>query len=77
MESEVEAGSGSLPEEKLESMAFRFKPIGISPSTLSSKFRMSEIPVVGYIHGNIFYIDLKAVIPGQEKDLAGIISAIQ
>ena len=77
VESEVEAGSGSLPEEKLESMAFRFKPIGISPSTLSSKFRMSEIPVVGYIHSNIFYIDLKAVIPGQEKDLAGIISAIQ
>jgi len=38
---------------------------------------MSEIPVVGYIHSNIFYIDLKAVIPGQEKDLAGIISAIQ
>ena len=36
VESEVEAGSGSLPEEKLESMAFRFKPIGISPSTFDN-----------------------------------------
>jgi len=76
VESEVEAGSGSLPEEKLESMAFRFKPKGISASKLATQFRMGETPVVGYIHGNTFYIDLKAVIPGQEKDLAGNISAI-
>ena len=76
VESEVEAGSGSLPEEKLESMAFRFKPKGISASKLATQFRMGETPVVGYIHGNTFYIDLKAVIPGHEKDLAGNISAI-
>jgi seryl-tRNA(Sec) selenium transferase len=77
VESEVEAGSGSLPEEKLESMAFQFSAKGRSASKLATKFRKGEIPVVGYIHGNKFFIDLKAVIPGQEKDLAGAISAIQ
>jgi L-seryl-tRNA(Ser) seleniumtransferase len=76
MESEVEAGSGSLPEEKLDSMAFRFKPNGISASKLATQFRMGDTPVVGYIHGHTFYIDLKAVIPGQEKELVGAISAI-
>jgi len=76
LESEVEAGSGSLPEENLESMAFRFKPKGISASKLATQFRMGDTPVVGYIHGHTFYIDLKAIIPGQEKDLAGAISAI-
>ena len=76
IESEVEAGSGSLPEEKLESMAFEFKPQGISASKLATQFRKGEMPVVGYIRGNAFYIDLKAVIPGQEKDLAGAINAI-
>ena len=76
LESEVEAGSGSLPEENLESMAFRFKPKGISASKLAAQFRAGETPVVGYIHGHTFYIDLKAVIPGQEKDLTGAISAI-
>jgi L-seryl-tRNA(Ser) seleniumtransferase len=76
VESEVEAGSGSLPEEKLDSMAFRFKPNGISASKLATKFRMGDTPVVGYIHGHTFYIDLKAVIPGQEKELVGAISAI-
>ena len=76
VESEVEAGSGSLPEEKLDSMAFRFKPNGISASKLATQFRMGDTPVVGYIHGHTFYIDLKAVIPGQEKELVGAISAI-
>ena len=76
VESEVEAGSGSLPEEKLVSMAFRFKPNGISASKLATKFRIGDTPVVGYIHGHTFYIDLKAVIPGQEKELVGAISAI-
>ncbi|MBC8345922.1 MAG: L-seryl-tRNA(Sec) selenium transferase [Candidatus Marinimicrobia bacterium] len=76
VESDVEAGSGSLPEEKLDSMAFRFKPKGISASKLAAQFRTGDTAVVGYIHGNTFYIDLKAVIPGQEKDLAGAISAI-
>ncbi len=75
-ESDVEAGSGSLPGEKLESMAFQFKPKGMRASKLAALFRTGEHPVVGYIHGNTFYIDLKAVIPGQEKDLAGAISAI-
>jgi hypothetical protein len=37
---------------------------------------MGDTPVVGYIHGHTFYIDLKAVIPGQEKELVGAISAI-
>ena len=76
VESEVEAGSGSLPEEKLDSMAFRFKPNGISAYKLATQFRIGDTPVVGYINGHTFYIDLKAVIPGQEKELVGAISAI-
>ena len=75
MDSKVEAGSGSLPEEKLESMAFRFKPKKIRASNLANQFRKGNPPVVGYIRENMFYIDLKAVIPGQEKDLAGAIGA--
>ena len=76
VESEVEAGSGSLPEKKIKSMAFKFRPKGIRASILAALFRNGETPVVGYIHGNTFYIDLKAVIPGQEKDLAGAMSVI-
>ena len=72
--SEVEVGSGSLPLERLESMALEFKPKNISPSKLAKVFRQASIPVVGYINENKFFIDLKALIPGQEKDLVKVIN---
>jgi hypothetical protein len=42
---------------------------GIKASELSRNFRMSENPVLGYITGNRFHIDLKAIPPTQEKRL--------
>ena len=77
VESEVEAGSGSLPEVKLKSMALKFKSDSFSPNTLASKFRNGKNPVVGYINNNNFFIDLKAIIPGQEKILAEAILEIK
>ena len=72
--SEVEVGSGSLPLERLESMALEFKPKNTSPTKLAKMFRQASIPVVGYINENKFFIDLKALIPGQEKDLVEVIN---
>ena len=37
-------------------------------------FRIASIPVVGYIKENKYFIDLKALIPGQEKDLVEVIN---
>ena len=65
---DVEAGSGSLPLENFPSAAIVFKG-GIKASELSRNFRMSENPVLGYITGNRFHIDLKAIPPTQEKRL--------
>ena len=77
VESEVEAGSGSLPEVKLKSMALKFKCDSFSPNILSSKFRNGKNSVVGYINNNTFFIDLKAIIPGQEKILVEAILEIK
>ena len=77
VESDVEAGSGSLPEEKLKSMALQFKSTFLSPNDLAFQFRNGKNPVVGYINNNTFFIDLKAIIPGQEKTLAGAILEIK
>ena len=65
VESKVEAGSGSLPTHEIESMALRFAPKDRKISVLSSQFRAGKIPVVGFTHGNRFYIDLKAVLSNQ------------
>jgi L-seryl-tRNA(Ser) seleniumtransferase len=77
VESEVEAGSGSLPEEKLKSIALKFKSESFTPNFLAYQFRNGINPVVGYIKNNIFFIDLKAIIPGQEKTLAKAIIEIK
>tara|TARA_S200000501_G_scaffold353209_1_gene372778 strand:+ start:28959 stop:30323 length:1365 start_codon:yes stop_codon:yes gene_type:complete len=72
----VEAGSGSLPEKKIPSIALKFKPEIENLTDLSKKFRCGPIPVVGYISSGNFYIDLKAVLPNQLKKLTMAISEI-
>ncbi|MFQ6676626.1 MAG: L-seryl-tRNA(Sec) selenium transferase, partial [Fidelibacterota bacterium] len=65
VESEVEAGSGSLPTEQLESAALRFDPPHVKASRLAEAFRTLETPVVGYVSGHRFFIDLRTVLPEQ------------
>ena len=65
----VEAGSGSLPEKNIESIALRFKPVSLSVNKLSSAFRDLDNPVIGYINKDSFFIDLKAVLSSQISTL--------
>ena len=74
--SNVEAGSGSLPENQIESMALSFRPRSMKVSELAKMFRCASIPVVGYISGNTFYIDLKTVLPNQIIRLSKAIKEI-
>ena len=56
---DVEAGSGSLPLEKFPSAALVFT--GKKASPLAQVFRNSDPPILGYITGKQFHIDLKAI----------------
>ena len=67
--SKVQAGSGSLPIEDIESVAITISCSNITCSKISLKFRQSIIPTIGYIKGRKFFIDLKAVPQSQIKDL--------
>ena len=69
VDSFVQAGSGSLPIENIESMAIRISSSTLKASEISLKFRKSSIPTIGYIKGKKFYIDLKAIPTSQVKDL--------
>jgi L-seryl-tRNA(Ser) seleniumtransferase len=57
----VEAGSGSLPTEKIESIVLCFKSNTISSAKIYNKFLNYKISLVGYIKNDIFHIDLKAI----------------
>ena len=76
VDSEVEAGSGSLPDDKIESAALFFSPKNGQAKDLAKAFRCGSIPVVGYIQKNTFYIDLKAVLPNQIKRLSTAIQEV-
>ena len=68
VKSYVEAGSGSLPTEKMESIALSFKPNKISINKLYKKFIGFSTPIIGYINNDTFFIDLKA-IPNDQIEL--------
>tara|TARA_Y100001980_G_C14553260_1_gene338354 strand:- start:1893 stop:3260 length:1368 start_codon:yes stop_codon:yes gene_type:complete len=72
----VEAGSGSLPEKNIKSMALIFNPKIMKCSVLAKKLRLGKIPVVGFIKEDRFYIDLKAVLPSQLIKLSQAINSI-
>ncbi len=72
----VEAGSGSLPEKKINSVTLKFDPKSIKCSILAKKFRLCKTPVVGFIKENKFYIDLKAVLPNQLVKLSQAINSV-
>ena len=76
VDSEVEAGSGSLPDDKIESASLSFSPKNEKAKDLAKAFRCGSIPVVGYIHKNTFYIDLKSVLPNQIKRLSTAIQEV-
>ena len=74
-QTEVEAGSGSLPLEKFPSAAFVFNG-EMKASELSRKFRLARHPVLGYITGNRYHIDLKAIPATQEKQLLSSLNSV-
>jgi len=75
--SKVEAGSGSLPVQNLESMALYFSCKSQKPGDLASAFRQAKYPVLGYVKQNHFFIDLKAILPSQIDCLIQTISEIK
>jgi len=80
VDSTVEAGSGSLPEEKIESVALEFRE-QVSGNRgkvedLAKKLRIRTNPVVGYINRGKYYIDLKAILPEQYSELTKAINEL-
>ena len=72
----VEAGSGSLPEKNIESVALKFSSSVISANKLSLLLKKGKVPIVGYIQKDSFFIDLKAVLPSQVSKIIKAINNI-
>ena len=68
VDSFVEAGSGSLPTEKMKSLSIVFYSNQISVNKIYNLFLKADTPIVGFISNELYHIDLKA-IPDDQVDL--------
>jgi len=66
-----QAGSGTLPTEKLEGIGVSFKPAGLSVSRLSEEMRtISDVPVFGYVNEDKYYISVRTIFDRDNKDIS-------
>jgi L-seryl-tRNA(Ser) seleniumtransferase len=63
--SQVEAGSGSLPTEKINSIAISISSKQKKASQLFEYFLNNSYPLIGYVNSEKYYIDLKAITDDQ------------
>ena len=76
VDTEVEAGSGSLPVRTISSAAIVMYSKKNTSKYIAEKFRSANIPIIGYINKNQFFIDFKAILPFQDKIVKTLIIEI-
>ena len=61
-------GGGALPRSSMESVTVDLKPI--TPlDAFAARLRSASPPVIGYVSGNRFKLDLRTVFPRQDAEL--------
>jgi L-seryl-tRNA(Ser) seleniumtransferase len=69
-------GGGTLPRSALPSVTLDLLPLNISLSDLATKLRGGNPPVVGYLAGGRFKLDLRTVFPRQDEVLFRAVYAV-
>ena len=71
----AKAGGGSLPQSVIVSTTLDMQPRELTLADLAERLRHGSPPVIGYISGGVFKIDLRTVFPRQDDDLVKALSA--
>ncbi|MBS1271386.1 MAG: L-seryl-tRNA(Sec) selenium transferase [Candidatus Marinimicrobia bacterium] len=69
VDAETEAGSGSLPTEKMPSKALVIHTDTWTPNKIMRWMRSRDYPIIGYIQNDLCYFNLRAILPGQIEPL--------
>ncbi len=69
-EGKAQVGGGSLPRSLIRSVIVSIRPQTCSAAVLAQRLRALTPPVIGYIGGGTFNIDLRTVFPEQDDTLA-------
>ena len=60
-------GGGSLPLERIKSYSVSIKPKTMSCAGFERKLRNSEIPVIGRVVNDTYYIDLRTILDNEDQ----------
>ncbi|MDB5852580.1 MAG: L-seryl-tRNA(Sec) selenium transferase [Herminiimonas sp.] len=64
---ESQIGSGSLPIDRLPSVALRLRPLAGEPvQALAARLRQTTIPLIGRIHADCLWLDLRCLEQDEE-----------
>jgi L-seryl-tRNA(Ser) seleniumtransferase len=66
---EGQVGGGTMPRTTLPSVTLDLQPRDLSLEQFATKLRTGNPPVVGYVSGGRFKLDLRTVFPRQDRQL--------
>jgi L-seryl-tRNA(Ser) seleniumtransferase len=73
-EGKAQIGGGSLPRSVIPSVTLDLRPKTISLENLATRLRRASLPIVGYVAGGKFKLDLRTIFPRQDAE---VVSALR
>jgi L-seryl-tRNA(Ser) seleniumtransferase len=68
-EGKAQVGGGSLPRSAIPSVTLDLVPQNMRLSDLATRLRAGDPPVIGYLSGNRFKLDLRTIFPRQDAEV--------
>src|SRR5438132_6299965 len=75
-EGKAQVGGGSLPHSVIPSVTLDLRPDKISVEDLAARLRRGSPPIVGYIAGGKFKLDLRTIFPRQDAQVARALRSV-
>jgi len=69
-EGKAQIGGGTLPRSVIPSVTLDVQPKGRSLAEFAARLRVGTPPVIGYVSGGVFKLDLRTIFPRQDEELA-------
>ena len=72
-EARSQVGGGALPRSTVPSVALELMAEGLKPVELAARLRRASPPVLGYVAGGRFKLDLRTIFPRQDEAVVQVI----
>jgi L-seryl-tRNA(Ser) seleniumtransferase len=69
-----QVGGGALPRSNIESIAIAFRSRNFSAGEIAHRARNGDPPLIGHVVNGAFRIDLRTILPAQDKLVAACVA---